>query len=76
MSTKRLKGTVVSDKMNKTVVVTVEMPKRHAIYDKIVKNTKRFKAHNELGAVLGDKVTIEECKPYSKETTWKIVEKK
>lgn len=75
MSAKILKGTVVSDKMNKTVVVAVESPKSHPIYGKTIKNTMRFKAHNELGVVKGDDVTIKECKPYSKETTWEVLEK-
>jgi len=74
MSSKKFKGKIVSAKMQKTVVVTVELPKRHPIYDKVVKNTRRFKARNEINAVLGDNVLIQECKPFSKDVTWKVVE--
>jgi len=75
MSAKTFKGKVVSAKMNKTVVVAVEMPKRHPIYDKIIKNTVRLKARNEMGVVLGDQVIIEECKPYSKDVSFKVIDK-
>lgn len=75
MSAKRFKGKIVSDKMQKTVIVAVDMSKRHPIYDKVVKRTKRLKARNETDAVLGDMVVIEECKPFSKEVTFKVVEK-
>jgi len=74
MSSKKFKGKIVSAKMQKTVVVTVELPKRHPIYDKVVKNTRRFKARNEINAVLGNNVLIQECKPFSKDVTWKVVE--
>lgn len=73
-----LKGKVTSTKMQKTVVVAVDVPKRHPIYRKIVKNTRRFKARDEIGVNVGDIVTIEESKPFSKEVTWivkEIVEK-
>ncbi len=75
MSAKTFKGKVVSDKMQNTVVVAVEMPKRHPIYDKTIKNTIRFKARNELKVVKGDKVIIEECRPLSKEVTFKVIDK-
>lgn len=74
MSSKKFKGKIVSDKMQKSVVVAVELPKRHPIYDKVVKNTRRFKARNEINAVLGDNVLIQECRPFSKDVTWKVVE--
>lgn len=74
MSYKKFKGKIVSAKMEKTVVVAVEMPKRHPVYDKVVKNTRRFKARNEIGAVIGDRVAIQECRPYSREVTWKVTE--
>ena len=74
MSSKKFKGIIVSAKMQKSVVVAVELPKRHPIYDKVVKNTRRFKARNAINAVLGNKVLIQECKPFSKEVTWKVVE--
>lgn len=74
MSSKKFKGKIVSAKMQKSVVVAVELPKRHPIYDKVVKNTRRFKARNEIEAVLGNNVLIQECKPFSKDVTWKVVE--
>ncbi len=74
MPKKVFTGKVVSTKMDKTVVVAVEMPKRHPIYAKAIKNTKRFKAHVEdLDLKSGDVVRIEECKPFSKEVTWNVV---
>ncbi|NMB91438.1 30S ribosomal protein S17 [candidate division WWE3 bacterium] len=75
MSAKVFKGKVVSDKMQNTVVVAVEMPKRHDIYDKILKNTVRLKARNEQGVVKGDEVIIEECRPFSKEVSFKVISK-
>lgn len=75
MSAKTFKGKVVSDKMMNTVVVAVEMPKRHSIYDKIIKNTVRFKAKNEMNVVKGDEVIIEECRPFSKEVSFKVIDK-
>jgi len=74
MSKKEFIGRVVSDKMQKTIVVAVDVPKKHPVYMKAIKNTKRFKARNEIGAVAGDVVKIEESRPYSKEVTWRIVE--
>lgn len=75
MSAKKLTGKIVSDKMQKTVVVAVEMHKKHPVYSKMVKNTRRFKARNESEAKLYDVVVIEECKPYSKDVSWKVVGK-
>jgi small subunit ribosomal protein S17 len=75
MSAKKFTGKIVSDKMQKTVVVTVEMHKKHPIYSKTVKNTRRFKARNETEAKLNDLVVIEECKPFSKDVSWKVVGK-
>jgi len=74
MSAKTFKGKVVSAKMQKSVVVAVEMPKRHPIYDKIIKNTSRFKARDEIGVKVGDEVIIEECKPYSKDVSFKVID--
>ncbi len=74
MTKKRIKGKIVSDKMQKTVVVEVETSKRHPLYGKIIKRTRKFKARNETEAKLGDTVFIEECKPYSKQVSWKVVE--
>ena len=65
---KTVVGKVVSDKMDKTIVVAVEDSVKHKLYNKIVKRTVRFKAHdenNECG--VGDKVLIMECRPYSKD---------
>ncbi len=74
MPKKILTGEVVSTKMQKTVVVAVDVPKRHPIYKKIIKNTKKFKARDEIGAKEGDIVKIEESRPFSKEVTWVVVE--
>jgi small subunit ribosomal protein S17 len=74
MSKKILKGTVVSNKMEKTVVVAVELPKKHPAYGKPVKNTRRFKARVEESVEEGDLVNIEETRPFSKQVTWKVVE--
>ena len=74
MSKKVLKGQVVSAKMQKTVVVSLDVPKKHAMYGKAVRNTRRFKARDELGAIHGDTVLIEETRPYSKEVCWKVIE--
>ncbi len=75
MSTKKFRGKIVSAKMQKTVVVAVEMHKKHAVYQKAVKSTKRFKARNEIKALLGDKVVIEESRPFGGKVTWKVIEK-
>ncbi len=74
MPKKQLVGTVVSNKMEKTVVVEVETKKRHPVYHKVVKKRKRFKAHDEVGAEVGSKVRIEETRPLSKMKRWKVVE--
>lgn len=74
MSKKMFEGKVVSDRMQKTVVVAVDVPKRHPVYKKAVRNTRRFKARNEVDAKIGDVVRIEESKPFSKEVTWQVVE--
>lgn len=75
MSKKRLKGKVVSNKMMKTVVVSVDSKKRHPVYEKVVKVTKKFKARDDLQVNIGDTVVIEETKPFSKDVSWKVVEK-
>jgi len=74
MAKKLLKGTIVSAKMDKTVVVSVEIPKRHPVYNKAIKNTRRFKARNMQDAKLGDLVWIEEAKPFSQSVTWLVKE--
>lgn len=68
-------GVVVSDKMEKTVVVAIEEMVQHALYGRIVKQTKKFKAHNENNeARIGDTVRIMETRPLSKEKRWRVVE--
>lgn len=68
-----LTGTVVSNKMQKTVVVAVTRLTKHPKYQKQYKVTNRFKAHDEQGHRVGDKVTIQETKPLSKDKRWKVV---
>lgn len=68
-------GKVVSDKMDKTVVVAVETLVRHPLYGKIIKRTKKFKAHDEQNSCRsGDKVRLMETKPLSKDKHWRVVE--
>ena len=71
---RRLVGTVVSNKMQKTAVVEVERVFRHPLYQKVVRNVKTIKAHDELGASPGDKVRIVESKPISKTKHWVVEE--
>lgn len=76
MPKRRLIGTVVSDKMQKTVVVRVERLKAHPKYKHIFKVHKKYKAHDEKNEFkVGDKVVIEECRPLSKEKRWRVVKK-
>jgi small subunit ribosomal protein S17 len=68
-------GRVVSDKMDKTVVVAVNYNKPHPIYKKIVRHTSKFKAHNENNeARTGDLVKIIESRPLSREKRWRVAE--
>jgi len=68
-------GLVVSDKMEKTVVVSIERRVQHPVYGKMVRRTKRFKAHDEMNeAKTGDTVRIMETRPMSKDKRWRIVE--
>lgn len=68
-------GRVVSNKMDKTVVVAVESLRKHRLYKHTVRVTKRFKAHDEPNACReGDTVRIEETRPLSKEKRWRVVE--
>ena len=72
---KTVVGKVVSDKMDKTIVVAVEDSVKHMLYNKIVKRTVRFKAHdenNECG--IGARVKIMETRPLSKDKRWRLVE--
>ena len=68
-------GTVVSNKMQKTVVVAVERLVQHALYEKAVRQTVKFKAHDEKNeSHVGDKVKIMETRPISKDKRWRVVE--
>lgn len=68
-------GKVVSDKMDKTIVVAIEYNVKHGLYGKIVKRTYKLKAHDEESvARIGDKVKVMETKPISKDKRWRLVE--
>ena len=68
-------GQVVSDKMDKTVVVEVSGPKRHPLYKKIIRRVVRYKAHDEKNECqVGDKVRIVETRPLSREKRWRVAE--
>ena len=68
-------GTVISDKMDKTITVRVDMAATHPIYDKLVRTSTKFKAHDEKDAAgMGDTVKIEETRPLSKTKRWRLVE--
>lgn len=69
---RRMTGLVTSDKMEKTVVVVVTRTYSHPLYKKVVHASKRFKAHNELGAQVGDKVVIVESRPLSRDKHWVV----
>jgi small subunit ribosomal protein S17 len=67
-------GVVVSDKMEKTIVVQVSTAKPHAQYHKIVRTTSRLKAHDEQNeARVGDTVLVRECRPLSRDKTWRLI---
>jgi small subunit ribosomal protein S17 len=67
-------GVVVSDKMEKTIVVLVSAVKPHAQYKKIVRRSTRLKAHDEKNeARLGDTVLVRECRPLSRDKTWRLI---
>ena len=67
-------GIVASDKMQKTVVVRVDRQVMHMKYRRYVRRTTRFKAHDELGATVGDRVRIVETRPLSAQKRWRVVE--
>ena len=68
-------GKVVSDKMDKTIVVAIEDNIRHPLYKRIVKKTFKLKAHDETNqANTGDRVTVMETRPISKDKRWRLVE--
>lgn len=69
-----IQGVVVSDKMDKTVVVKVERRVRHPLYGKYVRQSKKYKAHDaENTCKVGDKVQIRECRPLSKDKHWTVI---
>jgi small subunit ribosomal protein S17 len=69
-----LSGVVVSDKMDKTVVVRVERRFTHPMYKKIVRRSKKYSAHDETNRCkVGDVVTIRECRPISKNKCWEVI---
>ncbi len=70
-----IQGTVVSNKMEKTIVVSVERKKKHRLYHKVMSVTERYKAHDDDNSChLGDVVRIIECRPMSKDKRWRVVE--
>lgn len=72
---KRLVGIVASDKMDKTIVVVVERQYRHPLYQKVVRSTKKYLAHDEENACqVGDRVRILESRPLSRRKRWVVEE--
>ena len=72
---KTMVGKIVSDKMDKTVVVAIEDSVKHPLYNKIVKRTYKLKAHDENNECkIGDKVKVMETRPLSKDKRWRLVE--
>ena len=68
-------GVVVSDKMDKTITVAVKYRVRHPLYGKIINRTTKLKAHDEKNdAHIGDTVVIEECRHYSKDKCWRLIQ--
>ena len=75
MTKKILKGTVTSAKNNKTIVVEVTRKFKHPFYEKVIKRSKKYHAHDEKNKFKeGEKVSIIECKPFSKKKTWQVME--
>ncbi|MFD2191319.1 30S ribosomal protein S17 [Pistricoccus aurantiacus] len=73
--TRTLTGKVVSDKMDKSIVVMIERRVRHPLYGKYVRRSTKLQAHDEQNqAKAGDKVSIQECRPLSKHKSWTLVE--
>ena len=73
-SSRTLTGRIVSDKMDKTITVMVERRVKHPVYGKILTKSTKIKAHDETNdAKKGDVVTIAECRPVSKDKSWKLV---
>lgn len=73
MPVKQKLGTVISNKMQKTIVVEIENRYRHSIYSKIMTKTKKYLVHDELDeSNIGDQVLVEECRPLSRRKRWKL----
>jgi small subunit ribosomal protein S17 len=71
---REMTGTISSDKMDKTVVVTVERLEKHPIFQKYIRRRSKYKAHDEKNECrMGDKVLIRECRPLSKDKCWRVV---
>ena len=71
---RQLTGIVISDKADKTITVKVERKVKHPTYSKIMKRSTKVHAHDEENmAKVGDVVTVQECRPYSKSKTWKLL---
>ncbi|MBT3412533.1 MAG: 30S ribosomal protein S17 [Candidatus Jacksonbacteria bacterium] len=71
-----LTGTVVSTAMEKTVVVRIDRTRMHKLYKKRMTVSTRYQAHDEKGEyVVGDAVTVQECRPYSKNKKWRVIAK-
>ena len=76
MTKKVLKGIIISAKNNKTVVVEVTRKFKHPFYEKVIKRSKKYHAHDEKNKFKeGEKVSIIESKPFSKKKTWQVIEK-
>ena len=70
-----LEGIVTSDKMEKSVVVTIERLEKHPIFKKYIRKRSKFKAHDDKNECnIGDRVRIRECRPISKDKCWRVVE--
>ena len=77
MPKKILSGIVISDKPNKTITVMVERKYQHPLFKKVVKSKKKYSAHDEDNKFkIGDKVSIIECKPYSKNKKFEVLQEK
>jgi len=75
MPKRMLLGVVVSDKATKTVSVKVERKIKHPLYNKIIRRSKKYAAHDEMGCKIGDTVRIEESRPMSKTKRWIVSER-
>lgn len=69
---RRLVGEVVATKMQKTVAVRVDRSFRHPVYEKVMRSSKRYLVHDDLGVKVGDQVRIVETRPYSKRVHWAV----